>query len=154
MATAIVQKFKVGDIAKQMNTSVEKVVQAVIKTMEYVGENCVRVARQQGNYNDITGNLRSSIGYVVLRAGKIVKRSTPSAYSGPKGDGSQGQKEGEEFLAKLVGDYPTGVVLIVVAGMNYAVYVEAIHGRDVLTSAQLKAEQLVPELLAKIGIKK
>ena len=38
--------------------------------------------------------------------------------------------------------------------MEYAVYVEEIHGKDVLTSSSLLAEKLVPELLAQIGLKK
>ena len=39
------------------------------------------------------------------------------------------------------------VVLIVCAGMKYAAYVESIHHKDVLTSAELKAESLVNKLL-------
>lgn len=149
---AIVRKFKIGDIEKQLGTTGERIRTAAVNTMCYVGEQCVRQARDNGDYNDITGNLRSSIGYCVLQNGKVVKNSKQKAYAGPKGNGQQGVLEGEEFLKKLQGDYPKGIVLILAAGMDYAVYVEDIHGRDVLTSAELLARDLVPALLKKIGL--
>ena len=48
---------------------------------------------------------------------------------------------------KIKADYPQGLALIVCAGMNYAAYVENIHHRDVLTSAELVAESLAEKLL-------
>lgn len=152
--TAIVQKFKMAELAQQLNTTQDRIIEAALNTLMYVGEQCIIQARDHGNYNDITGNLRSSIGYVVLRAGKIVKQATPKAYKGPKGDGSKGVSEGQLLLKRLAGDYPSGLVLIVTAGMNYAVYVEDLRHRDVLASSRLLAEKLVPELLEKIGLKK
>lgn len=152
--TVIARRFKVGDIAKQMNTTMAKVTQSIVNTMEYVGERCVEIARQKGSYNDITGNLRSSIGYAVIKAGRVVKQSIASPFAGPDGNGEKGAAEAKAFLNKLVGAYPEGVVLVIVAGMDYAVYVEAVHHKDVLTSASLEAEQLVVKLLDQIGIKK
>ncbi|MBR0292517.1 MAG: hypothetical protein IJQ79_10365 [Bacteroidales bacterium] len=150
----IVQKFKLADISAQLGTTQERIIQAAINTMMYVGEQCVKQARDHGSYNDITGNLRSSIGYAVLRAGRIVHQSKPKAFKGPKGAGSQGVSEGQLALIRLAGDYPQGIVLIVTAGMEYAVYVEDIHHKDVLASSRLKAEVLVPRLLEAIGLKK
>jgi hypothetical protein len=152
--SAIIAKFKVSDVAAKLNTTTEKVVQSVIETFEYVGEQCVKYARDNGKYNDITGNLRSSIGYAILRAGKIVKISTSAQFSGEKGDGSKGVAEAEAFLRKFEGMFPKGIALVLVAGMDYAVYVEAMETKDVLTGAYLKAEKLVPMLLAQIGITK
>lgn len=152
--TAIIQKFKMADLVKDLNTTQDRIIEATINTMMYVGEQCITQARDHGNYKDITGNLRSSIGYVVLRAGRIVHQSKPKAYKGPKGDGSKGVAESAILLRRIAGEYPTGIVLVVTAGMEYAVYVEDYRHRDVLTSSQLLAEQIVPELLAKIGLKK
>ena len=53
----------------------------------------------------------------------------------------------ERLLDKIKADYPQGLALIVCAGMNYAAYVENIHHRDVLTSAELVAESLANKLL-------
>ena len=60
--------------------------------------------------------------------------------------GNNGQKEGESFINKVTSQYPKGFVLIVIAGMKYASYVEA-RNYNVLTSAELLAEREVPKLL-------
>ena len=51
-----------------------------------------------------------------------------------------------EALAKSIGKDKQGICLIVTAGMNYAVYLEA-KGRDVLTSAEVLAKQELPRML-------
>ena len=63
------------------------------------------------------------------------------------GDGSAGQKAGQDLLKTLQSEYPWGLVLIVCAGMKYAAYVEAVRHKDVLTSAELRAESLAKQLL-------
>ena len=64
-------------------------------------------------------------------------------------EGNTGIKEGQK-LAKTIGSkYPEGVVLVVTAGMNYALYVES-KGRDVLTSAEHLAQQELPKMLQKL----
>ena len=40
-----------------------------------VGVECENVARIQGNYSDQTGNLRSSVGFIVADDGEIVQIS-------------------------------------------------------------------------------
>lgn len=61
----------------------EKVRKVFINVLEYVGEQCVIEARENGNYKDQTGNLRSSISYAIVEDGKIIKhgllRSTSKA---------------------------------------------------------------------------
>lgn len=114
----------------------------VIKAFSYVGEACLIEARTNGNYTDRTGNLRNSIGYVVLKDGKTEKESVFSE--------KEGGTKGEQFLSKLKKQYKTGVVLIVSAGMKYAASVEA-RNYNVITSAELLAEKLVPQILTQIG---
>lgn len=118
---------------------------SLISTLKFVGEQCINEARSNGDYMDQTGNLRSSIGYIVVDAGKII---STGGFSKTK-SGSEGQSTGKDFAKELVGS--RGIVLIVVAGMNYAAYVES--ERNVITSAELLAERLVPELLRKLGFK-
>ena len=64
--------------------------------------------------------------------------------------GTEGRKEADAYLSRLVSEHKTGISLIVVAGMNYAVYVEG-RGKNVLTSAKLLAERLVPQMLEQLG---
>lgn len=133
-------------ISKHINRHIDEVKLHIIGQLTYVGEECIRIARQNGSYNDITGNLRSSIGYVILDNGKPVKQGQPHQYK----NGGDGVNAAETLLQMLRGEFPKGIVLIVCAGMKYAAYVEDIHHKDVLSSAQLAAESLVRQLLTGI----
>ena len=119
----------------------------IIYNLSYIGEEAVKIAREKGSYHDITGNLRSSIGYVILVDGNPVVNGKAQRFSGSEGNGSKGAKQGKEMLSKLQAKFPWGIVLIVCAGMNYAAYVEDIRHRDVLATAKLEAEKLANELL-------
>ncbi len=123
----------------------EKVRKVFINVLEYVGEQCVIEARDNGNYKDQTGNLRSSISYAIVEDGKIIKHGLPAQYK----QGKQGTTEAKKYLQE-VGQRFSGTTLIVVAGMNYAAYVER-NGYNVLTSAELLADELVPKLLKQLG---
>ena len=71
----------------------------------------------------------------------------------PISGGTDGSNSGKAFASELARKYPKGYVLIVVAGMKYAAYVSA-KGRDVLDSAELLADQLVPKMLKQLGFNK
>lgn len=114
-----------------------------ISNLEFVGEECVAEARTAGSYTDRTGNLRSSVGYVISVDGEIRKKGGFGVVNGAEG----GPKEGAAYAESLVSRYPQGIVLIVVAGMNYAAYVSA-KGYNVLESAELKAENILKQLFS------
>lgn len=115
--------------------------QLILANLQYIGEQAVREARINGNYIDRTGNLRSSIGYVVLKDGK------PIGHGYSDTDKHDGRQHADALLDKLAAELPKGYALVVCAGMAYASYVEDIHGRDVLTSARLLAEDLAKRLI-------
>ena len=122
---------------------------ALVKMLCYVGEQCLKEARENGSYMDRTGNLRSSIGYAVVRDGVVVRRG----YGGRTKNVTEGEAEGKAFLSSRINKTAKkGLVLIVTAGMNYAEYVEA-RGYNVLTSAELKADKLVRTMLVNLGFK-
>lgn len=122
--------------------------QAVIRTLAYCGELCLNVARSTNSYKDQTGNLRSSIGYVVAVDGRIVSQSDFQTIK----KGGQGSKQGAGFAKQLVRRFPKGICLIVVAGMEYAVHVKN-RGYDVLDSSELTADRIVPSMLKQLGFK-
>ena len=70
---------------------------------------------------------------------------------GKPGGSGEGKRQGEQYARSLVPQFPHGIVLIMVAGMRYASYV-ADKGYDVLDSAELMAERLVPQMLDRLGI--
>ncbi len=122
--------------------------QAVIRTLTYCGELCLNVARSTNSYKDQTGNLRSSIGYVVTVDGRIVNQSDFETVK----KGGDGSKQGAAFAKQLVRRFPKGICLIVVAGMDYAVHVKN-RGYDVLDSSELTADRIVPYMLKQLGLK-
>lgn len=123
------------------------IIELLVKQLSYIGEECIRIARTSGSYNDITGNLRSSIGYVVLVDGEPRVWGASKTYTGAKGNGDAGPPAAQALLDSLKSKFPWGVVLIVCAGMKYAAYVENVRHKDVLTSAELRAESLMKQLL-------
>lgn len=49
----------------------EKYDRKAVEWLSALGERVVKYAREHGSYTDHTGNLRNSIGYVVVQYGKI-----------------------------------------------------------------------------------
>lgn len=133
--------FSSKDIEKSITERVNRIENAIIERLKLLGEKCVIQARVYGSYRDITGNLRSSVGYVITSNGKVIKENF-------NGD-SAGTSKGKSLAKSIANEYQTGHALIVVAGMHYAVQVES-RGRDVLTSAELLAEYELPQMMKRL----
>lgn len=146
----IVQRTDVKKLREKLNLGRGQLVDLLVKNMCYIGETCIKIARETGDYNDITGNLRSSIGYIVLSNGTVRQYGAPVQKSGKKGDGSGGVAAGNALLTKLKAEYPYGVVLVLCAGMEYAAFVENVRGKHVLIDAELEAQRLIDKLLGKM----
>ena len=142
----ITQRTPSSEIEAYIAQQVERITSALLYNLQYIGERCLNTARDTNSYKDQTGNLRSSLGYVVASDGKIVYQSTYEVVK----EGGDGKKSGIQFAKEIVRQFPEGIVLIVVAGMNYAQYVSA-KGYDVIDSAELLAERLVPQILKQLG---
>lgn len=137
-----------AEIDRYIEQRVEALKNALIYNLCAIGEQVLNAARTTNSYKDQTGNLRSSLGYVVAVDGEVVQMSSFDVVK----DGGQGATNGREYALQLIQDFPRGIVLIVVAGMNYASYVSA-KGYDVLDSSELLADKLVPQMLGKLGFK-
>jgi hypothetical protein len=139
--------FKLADMQAYINQQVDVSYKAVIATFQYVGETFVRNARLNGNYVDRTGNLRSSIGYIILQNGQQLAQNFAE---GPNGtDRATGVLNGITIAEEIAVEYPKGIVLICVAGMDYALYVEN-KGFDVITASSLEAQTQLKELLSSL----
>lgn len=137
-----------GEIDAFLRSELERIHELTVRMLCFLGEKCVVEARSNGQYVDQTGNLRSSIGYVVVYNGQIIDVSDFN----PVKQGADGAKEGRALAEKLARNYKRGYALIVVAGMNYAAYVEAMEGKVVLTSAELFAKAELPAMVKKLKI--
>lgn len=134
--------WKKNDIRQLFDKLAERAEFVIMDILQRTGEEFVKIARLEGDYIDHTGNLRSSIGYVIVKDGSIVgKNFQVSEQSGT--DKQTGKREGEQLAMDLVSLFPKGYVLIGVAGMKYAVFVEAMENKDVLTNAANKANDFI-----------
>jgi hypothetical protein len=129
---ALVPKFTPGDIEKYVSQQKDKIEAAIINRLQFVGEKFIANARSVDTYKDRTGNLRSSIGYIIIKDGQQIFGSFPGATTAGK---SKGLTVAEDAATK----FPSGIVLIVVAGMDYAAAVES-RNYDVLTASSIEAE--------------
>lgn len=145
----VTQTISQNEIDRFLMSEIERKEGVLVSTLSYVGETCVAHSRDNGKYLNQTGNLRSSIGYVVIRNGRVVINGGFEQVQ----NGSEGVTEGKKFRNDIISKNRRGIVLIMVAGMNYAAYVEA-KNLDVLTSAELLAESLVPSLMNQLGFVK
>ena len=137
------------EIERYVDEQVSRLRQVLLRNLAYIGEQCLNAARQTDSYKDQTGNLRSSIGYVIVEDGRVVQASDFSP-SDKGTDKATGQATGKAYANELAARFPSGLTLLIVAGMNYAAYVSA-KGYDVLDSSELKADLLTEKLLKQLG---
>lgn len=143
MAVSLVPKFSKEEIKKMLEKKRRSIQKTILLNMQRIGEEFVRRARNNRTYKDRTGNLRSSIGYVVLHNGQQLYQSFQEFPPGEGTKGAAGVRNGVKKAKDLIEDarrrFPKGFVLIGVAGMEYAAAVEA-NGMDVITNASIAAE--------------
>jgi len=142
---AVTRTTPQAEIDRYMTQQIQRKEAAIINAFNYVGLRCINEARTNGAYKDRTGNLRNSVGYLIFVDGVIQSSAGMSQ--------TTGGGEGETIIRKLAAQFPHGIALVVVAGMNYAASVEA-RNLNVLSSAELLAETMVPELMTKLGLKR
>ena len=135
----LIPGFSQSSVNNRVDRFVLSIEQRIIYTLAEVGEAFVNAAREktpaEGSFNDQTGDLRSSIGWVIARDGNILT----AKFEGKTAEGrAQGQKTADEVLRQ----YSKGFVLVVVAGMNYAAAVES-KGKDVITGSIPAAKALL-----------
>ncbi len=126
-------KFKNVEVLKELQKGYRTIENGIIRILQRAGEQFVIDARDgmkispsafpKGDYENQTANLRSSVGYFVLKDGIIIDNMI------------EGTAEGIAAGRALLGTIPnkTGYQLIGVAGMDYASHVES-KGYNVITS--------------------
>ena len=119
-------------IRKYMYSKMDEFVEASLPAYQEACVKMVARAKQTNTYQNQSGALRSSIGCVLYHNGVEVYNYF-EAEDGEKG--SEGVEKGLAYarsIAEEKGNKP--IVAVVVAGMDYALYVEA-KGYDVLTGS-------------------
>lgn len=132
----VVPTFGKGYIADKVMIFQKRLEQATIFLLSYLGESLAKYAKDHHTYTDRTGNLTNSIAYAVVKDKEIV------SYDATTQPG-EGAEEALKLAMKIASSLPNKFSLIIVAGMNYAAYVEA-KGYNVILPAELKAKKEFP----------
>lgn len=148
-------KMDIREIRDYLMREAEKHQARVIAMLRYVGETVVNKIRASdiSEWNDQTGNLRSSVGYIISIDGVPIETSPFPTVDGPKraDTSDDGSQIGKSFAESLTALYTHGIALIVVAGMEYATYVERMENKTVLAQGELEAQRLVSELIEQLN---
>lgn len=144
----VTPNFTKADVKKRIDAFLDVVERQQIKTLQQLGEMCLIEARDNKGYMMQTGALLSSTGYQVFVDGVAIHSQFDAASGAESEAAARGIKTGQT-IAEQIGKETKGVALVVVAGMNYATYVEA-RGKNVLTSAEHLAERELPKMLEQL----
>lgn len=118
----------------------------IFRSLSFLGEQCIKKIRDRPgkqSWFDQTGNLRSSIGYAIFSEGRKIIESSFAMVK----NGAQGSADGKKLIDELANKYSETFALVVVAGMEYAEFVEAHENKDVLATTELWAKQEVKKYL-------
>jgi len=131
-------EFNKADIQKTVDEFLQKKEKEIHFILDYEGRDFVKRCKLGGSYHNRTGNLRASIGYLVVKDGQVMSLHT-------EGGKEVGQQAGLTYGQELAQEYNKGWVLIVFAGMHYAFYVE-LKSYSVITSFLPGYEEFVQTL--------
>src|SRR5574344_1181786 len=104
----------------------------------------IAAARCLNTYTDRTGNLRSSLGYVIYRDG--IKLGEDFEAHPASESGSEGVSKAKAIADSVASEYAGQTIAVLVAGMNYAVYVES-RGFDVISGPMQQFTTLFEQYL-------
>lgn len=141
MGLKLKNKKQLQNYLKRFVVRVEK---ALVYNMEALVAQLQNHAKQSAGYQDQTSNLKGSIGGVVLKDGR------PISYKGFDAGGEEGNTQGLEYINSLISNYGSGYTILIVAGMEYATYVENYHNLNVLAKTELKLQRDIPKMLERL----
>lgn len=141
------RQFNDESIAKLLAKEIELLDRKIYEKLDMIGIEFVNNARLNGDYTDRTGNLRSSIGYIIFKDGEPYGDNFRLSDKGT--DRVKGLKTGMRKAVESGNIPQKGFALVVIAGMNYAIYVER-KGFDVISGSSLQAEKDLKEALKSI----
>jgi hypothetical protein len=141
--------FSMQDLEDLVNGGVESWIEDITEIYRQTGLQFAERARakakpEAGAFGNITWNLRSSIGFLLIRDGIVIESYFPTLSTG-----AEGSKTGDDYareIALLVSD-AGGLIMVLVAGMEYAYFVES-KGLDVISVSSETFEKELKEMLA------
>lgn len=139
----------IEETKREIQTKIELMQKAYLDELDHMAMKVVAAIRKSevSFWNDDSGNLRSSVGYILMYDGVEIGKNFELVNS----RGREGMEKGMSFAQQLASSHKKGVALIFVAGMEYAAYVEDLKAKDgqtrvVLAGGRILAKNLFKEL--------
>ena len=120
--------------------------QAVTEAFDLACLEVVTQAKSLNTYQDQTNLLRSSIGYQIYSNGELIKDNFEAAGTGDGTGANQGIQRGKAMAKQASLNYPDDIVGVIVAGADYAIYVES-KGFDVLSGPASQLQRIATKYL-------
>lgn len=137
-------KLKITNL-KEVNAAIKKQAKiAIEKAAENLfqrGLSTIQEAREEARFYNRTNNLRSSFGVAVSINAKIIKSDFELVGNGELGDGGDGLSRAQKLIGSVVNENRNKLLLVLVAGEKYALYVEAKDNKTVLTTFALNLKK-------------
>ncbi|MDQ1139422.1 hypothetical protein [Pedobacter agri] len=127
----ITADFSMAELEAIINDETEAWFDELVDEYRSAGKAFVERAVQKAQFNNITWNLRSSIGYVIMYNGQVIESFFKDLIAGT--EGQEVGKDYAKFVLSLI-DEGDGLSMALVAGEEYAYYVEA-KGKDVISGS-------------------
>lgn len=147
MKNGMTPLFSGEDIERWFDKFQDRAEEKILKLLQAGGEKFVEIARKNGSYHDQTGNLRSSVGYVIAKDGDVIIENFKRSEKGI--NGSEGISKGRQLAEEVSLSFTGGYILVGVAGMDYAAAVEA-RGNEVVTGASIQCNEYLKEALQSV----
>lgn len=145
MSTQGVTLQNESEVLAEVERKIERINRKIKRSLQYAGEVGVNIARDPqhaGTFTDRTGNLRSSIGSVVIEE----KQNASFNGFGAVGEEGKSGAEGKQYAREVISEVHQPHALAVVAGKEYASYVAA-KGYDVLDRAEIESRRTFEQLM-------
>lgn len=133
----IIPDFDMNEIDKDIDAELVDWFDDLVETYREAGKTFVDTAVEKANFNNITWNLRSSIGYVIIYNGEVLESYFKDLVKGT--EGQEAGKDYAELIARFL-DEGEGLAMALVAGEEYAYYVQARDGFDVIDGSYIHFE--------------
>ncbi|MFA5651052.1 MAG: hypothetical protein WC914_07910 [Proteiniphilum sp.] len=120
--------------------------QAVAEAFSKACLEVVEQAKSLDTYQDQTNQLRSSIGYQIYDKGELITEYFQEDGKGEGEGAGLGVANGKKVAATAAEKYPDDIVGVIVAGADYALYVES-KGYDVISGSASQLASLASKYL-------
>lgn len=140
----MIKSLNLNDVLNHFEQQVDQMQDEMVMALQAACVSTVAAARSLNTYKDRTGNLRSSIGYVLYRDGMRVGESFEAKPAGESG--AEGVDTARRVAETVSTENQGQLVAVLVAGMDYAVYVES-RGFDVISGPMQQFTSLFEEYL-------